>query len=203
MVNYAPFATPLPEIDTIRSEINSFLFNFLNVSTPEEAINAVLENHVRVMIYRSMPNYSLPYITPSLYNNIIYPLSMKYGDIIDSSIWAYAPMSLTPVLRAADDRKVNLLIPTMGMNNIKIQWYDYSGGESINTSTNNGTDMVNIYLPDNPSLLVKSSSVALSDVTWNRVDKYHNMLNWSNDLCIYMSMTFENQDLIEQELLSV
>ena len=150
MTNYVPFA--VENLEEIKTEVNTFILNFLGIQTDSELTDAVLENNVRVMMYKGIPVYAMPAISPNL-NSLIEQLTAKYGEIIDQTIWVGVSNSLTPIM-SSTDRKFNFIIPCRIPANFKIQFYNYTGTTSASSSSNDGINFASFNLPNDPSLLV-------------------------------------------------
>lgn len=200
MKNYTLFSGDTSTLPAIQEEVANYLSNFLGTETDEEMIDAVRSNNVGMILYKGIPSYAISYVAPNL-KNLQDQLSSRYGEIVDSSIWVATPMASIPVA-AAVDRKISLLIPIKGCDRLKIQWYDYDGPKTDKIATNNGVDIIDYCVPESIELLVKTVSQTSPQMSWIAANKFHDISNWSSNLCIYLSLKFENQELLEQDLLS-
>lgn len=198
MTNYVPFA--VENLEEIKTEVNNFILNFLGIQTDLELTNAVLENNIRVMMYKGIPLYAMSTISPNL-NSLIEQLTEKYGEIIDQTIWVGVSNSLTPIM-SSTDRKFNFVIPCRIPANFKLQFYNYTGTTSISTSSNDGINFASVNMPNDPNLLVHNETITTPVPGWMRVDGFHGISNWSSDLFVYITFMFANQNLIESELFS-
>jgi hypothetical protein len=198
MTNYVPFATE--NLEEIKTEVNTFILNFLGIRTDSELIETVLENNIRIMMYKGVPLYAMPEFCPNL-NSVIEQLKAKYGEIIDQTIWVGVSNSLTPIM-SSTDRKFNFVIPCRTPANFKLQFYNYTGTTSISTSSNDGINFASVNMPNEPNLLVHNETITAPGPGWMRVDDFHSVSNWSSDIFVYITFMFENQNLIESELFS-
>lgn len=196
MTNYIPFA--VENLEEVKTEVNSYMLNSLGILSDSDLTNAVLENNVRVMMYKGIPLYAMSAISPNL-NSLVEQLKAKYGEVVDQTIWVGVSNSLTPIL-SSTDRKFNFVIPCRIPANFKIQFYNYTGTTSASSSSNDGINFASFNLPNDPSLLVHNETITSPGPGWMRVDHFHGVSNWSSDIFLYITFMFENQDLIESEL---
>ena len=196
MINHVPYATE--HLESIKNEINNYIFSFIGVSTVDEVESAVYNRRLRVMMYQGIPSYAMPYTSPRL-NELLETLKIKYGEVIDSTIWVGTSKSVTPVLSAAD-RKFNFFIPCATSADFKIQYYNYSGSTSVSVRSNNEVDISIVNVPDDLNLLTPDDVLVSPSAGWIRADRLQSINNWTPNIFIYAGFKFENQDLIESEL---
>jgi len=198
MTNYLPFT--VNNLEEIKTEVNNFIFDFLGIQTDSELIDEVLSHKIRIMMYKGIPLYAMPDISPNL-NSLIEQLTAKYGEIVDQTIWVGASNSLTPIM-SSTDRKFNFVIPCRTPANFKLQFYNYTGTTSPSISSNDGVNFASVNMPNEPNLLAHKETITAPGPGWMRVDDFHSISNWSSDIFVYIAFMFENQNLIESELFS-
>jgi hypothetical protein len=193
MTNYVP--VEVENLEEIKTEVNNFIFGFLGAATHDDVAAEVLKNRVRMMIYKGIPLEFVDFISPKL-GALLDQMSIQYGDVLYNDIWVGASNATLPVL-STSLQKCYFIIPCISSENFKLQYYNYTGSVTTSTQSNDNVNFTTIQLPNEMNLLTRNETITNPGPGWMKVGNFHTISNWSSDICVYLTIVFEHQDLIE------